>query len=72
MKQPLVLFAAAVTLAAATPSAARPALQLHPTQVRFGSQPFESFTERSLEIENRSADWVRVTVEPVSPPGARA
>src|SRR5262245_60788460 len=62
------LFAAAVALAAPAASADRPPIQIHPTELRFGNQPFESFTKLGFAIENRSAQALRVTVESVQMP----
>ena len=67
MKRALVLFVAAALVAPAA-RAARPPIQIHPTDVSFGRQAFESFTKRSFEIENRSSRPLRVTLESIQMP----
>ncbi len=71
MKRALVLLAPAFALAAPAASAARPLIQIHPTEVHFGSQPFESYTKQSLTIQNRSPQALRVTVESFQPSDLR-
>src|SRR5262245_30012486 len=69
MQRALVLFATAVALTVpGAASAAQPAVKVRPAEVRYGSQPFESFTKKSFEIENRSSDWLRITLESVVMP----
>src|SRR5262245_53235350 len=69
MQRALFLFAAAVALTVpGAASAAGPALKLRPAEVRYGSQPFESFTKKSFEIENRTSEWLRITLESVVMP----
>src|SRR5262245_576221 len=69
MQRSLVLFAAAVAITApGAASAAGPVLKLRPAEVRYGSQPFESFTKKSFEIENRTSEWLRITLESVVMP----
>jgi hypothetical protein len=67
MKRVLVPFVASVLLASAA-SADRPPIQIHPIQVSFGRQPFESFTRKSFAIENRSSRPLRVTLESIQMP----
>jgi hypothetical protein len=65
MKRALLVFALAVApVASADPAV----LRVHPTEVRFGRQPFESFTKRSFAIENRSSEPLRVTLEAIQLP----
>jgi hypothetical protein len=45
-----------------------PVLELHPSRVRFGSQPFGSHTQEGFAITNRSAEGLRVTVEQLDVP----
>jgi hypothetical protein len=68
MKRALVLVALAVVLAAPMASAAQPVLRVHPTDVRFGRQAFESFATRSFTIQNRSAQWLRITLGSIQMP----
>src|SRR5262245_49949987 len=68
MKRARVLFAAAVALAAPAALADRPPIQTHPSELRFGRQPFESFTKQSFTIENRSAQALRITLESIQMP----
>lgn len=41
----------------------RPALDIEPSQVRFGRQPFGSFTVKNFTITNRSGAPVLVSIE---------
>jgi hypothetical protein len=43
--------------------APRPALDLDPDRVRFGTQPFETLETRTLTIENESSQPLVVTIE---------
>ena len=51
---------AAFTLSS-TASAAKPVLDVRPNQVRFGSQPYETFETRTVTVTNKSGRGVTLT-----------
>jgi len=66
MQRTLVLAACSALLLVASAVAAPPVVEVKPTQVQFGNQPYESNTKRSFTITNRSQEAVMVTIEQVS------
>jgi hypothetical protein len=57
-----VIAVAALTMSA-TATAAKPVLDVRPNQVRFGSQPYETFETRTVTVTNRSSNAVTLTSE---------
>jgi hypothetical protein len=68
MKRALLLMALAAVVAAPAALAAPAPVKIAPTQVKFGKQPFESFTKKSFSVTNKSSENVVVTIEPVRVP----
>jgi hypothetical protein len=55
-----VIAVAALTMSA-TATAAKPVLDVRPNQVRFGSQPYETFETRTVTVTNRNSSAVTLT-----------
>jgi hypothetical protein len=68
MKRAVLLVVVAAAVVAPVASAARAPVDIDPTQVNFGKQPFESFTKKSFSVTNRSSETVVVTIEQVRVP----
>jgi hypothetical protein len=60
-----VVMMCAVVVAVAVPvaSAAGPVLSIHPKQVKFGTQPYESLTVKSFTVTNSSSQTLVATTE---------
>jgi hypothetical protein len=65
MKRALILIAVVAGVGAPTASAARPAIDIDPTRVNFGSQPFESLTVESFTVTNRSSEPLFVRIDQI-------
>ena len=55
---------AAVSLWMPSTATASRTLDVHPDHVKFGKQPFNSFTKRAFTIKNVSHKPIRVAIEP--------
>ena len=60
-KSCVVAVAIAMLAIASTAVAAKPVLDVRPNQVRFGSQPYETFETRTVTVTNRSSENVTLT-----------
>jgi hypothetical protein len=68
MKRILLLLFAIAVMAAPPALADPPVLDIDPNQVKFGKQPFETFTKKSFTITNTSSQTLLVSIEPVRAP----
>ena len=61
--RPALILLVALSTAAAPATAVRHVLAIDPPQVKFGRQPFGSFTLKNFTITNRSSEAVLVSIE---------
>ena len=66
MKPVLALAACTVVFLASAAVAAPPPVDVRPTQVQFGNQPFETETKQSFTVTNRSNGAVLVSIEQIA------
>src|SRR5262245_21357255 len=66
MKRILVLAACTGGLLASAAVATPPPVDVQPTHVQFGHQPFESETKLSFTVTNRGGETVQVSIEQVA------
>src|SRR5262245_33467634 len=62
----IVVFAACAGLLTSSAGAAPPPVDVQPTHVQFGSQPYESETKQSFTVTNKSQDDVQISIEQIS------
>ena len=66
MKHGLVFAVCAAGLFTSSAGAAPPPVDVQPTHVQFGSQPYESETKQSFTVTNKSNDAVQISIEQIS------
>jgi phage terminase large subunit-like protein len=60
----IAVIATAVVLGVPSTALAGPTLNVDPNHVKFGKQPFHSFTKRAFTVTNVSSQPVKVSIEP--------
>ena len=66
MHRVLVLVACTAGVLASVAGAAPPPVDVQPTHVQFGNQPYESETKQSFTVTNKSKEAVQISIEQIS------